>query len=68
MKAITAMAGAAGAGIFGLLFALAIYVGLGWLLASGVTSGVKAATRSCGTRYGIESYWVRGDLFCPEKK
>lgn len=35
-----------------------------WVIASAVTSGVKAVSDDCGTEYKIESV-VAGDWFCP---
>lgn len=46
---------------------IALNLGLVWLIASGVTSGVKAVSNHCGQRYGIESI-VGGDWFCPTKQ
>ena len=45
-----------------------VYLALGWLGASAVTSIVKAATDKCGIEYGIEDYGVAGDWFCADKK
>lgn len=49
-----------------LLIALLNLGGL-WLIASGVTSGIKAASENCGQTYVIEKV-VAGDWFCPVER
>lgn len=46
------------------VFVLAVNVGLLWLTASAITSGVKALSEDCGQTYGVESV-VSGNWFCP---
>lgn len=46
------------------LVVVLLNVGALWLIASGVTSGVKAASENCGQTYAIEKV-VAGDWFCP---
>lgn len=36
-----------------------------WVLASAVTSGVKAGTENCGQTYVVENV-LSGDWFCPK--
>ena len=50
-----------------LVFNLACVCVAGWLVGSGITSGIKAAKDQCGTRYGVESVFS-GNWFCPENK
>ncbi len=49
------------------LFNVAIYAGLFLGAASLATSGIKAATNSCGHEYKIEKLPIAGSLFCTEK-
>lgn len=60
-----AVAGIGGMVLFTILADLAWMALVGWVVASAVTSGIKAGTESCGQTYSIESYWVVGDWFCP---
>lgn len=51
----------------GLLMFVIFLQGLGlWIVASAITSGIKAASDSCGKRYVIEAV-VGGDWFCPKE-
>jgi hypothetical protein len=49
------------------LFILLANIGLLLVGLSVMTSGVKAVSGNCGTTYGIESYAVGGDWFCPKE-
>lgn len=46
--------------LFNVLWTIFLY----WVGFSLVTSGIKAVTGNCGTRYGIERV-VAGNWFCP---
>lgn len=48
-----------------IMFCIALLVLKVWLIASLVTSGVKAASGDCGKAYGIEGI-VKGNWFCPD--
>lgn len=60
MKALSVALGTS----FVLLFNLAAYILVAWLLASGISSFIKQHENKCGTTYGIEKYYVEADLFC----
>lgn len=52
--------------LLGFLLTLVIGIGSIYVTGSLIASGVKAATHSCGTEYGIEPI-VSGDWFCPDE-
>lgn len=47
-----------------LLFTISVNALIIWGVLSLATSGIKRVVNDCGKQYGIESYLVKGDLFC----
>lgn len=55
--------------VIGYLISAAISLAVLWGVASVVTSGIKVATKECGTEYRIEYVAsISGDWFCPVTK
>lgn len=50
---------------FAIAVSLASTVAIYWVIGSTITSAVKAVSKDCGKKYGVEeSLWLSGEFFC----